>query len=149
MRYLNTTTLKQTTEYLDSTTVIDTDDRVKNWFSKCPEGYKGEWVDGTYTFVEIPSLNTDGTVNQQGYGLELLTRDENEELYTYYDVVTLEPDLVKIQEETDTEAQATINTEAQAYLASTDYMVIRAYEGGVAVTEEVALLRQEARDKIS
>ena len=57
MRYLNTTTLKQTTEYLDSTTVIDTDPRVKNWFTKCPDGYKGEWVDGTYTFVLIPLPN--------------------------------------------------------------------------------------------
>ena len=54
MRYLNTTTLKQTTEYLDSTTVIDTDPRVANWFTKTPDGYKGEWIDGTYTFVLIP-----------------------------------------------------------------------------------------------
>ena len=53
-RYLNTKTLKQTTEYLDSTTVIDTDPRVANWFTKCPDGYKGEWIDGTYTFVLIP-----------------------------------------------------------------------------------------------
>ena len=106
MRYLNTTTLKQTTVYLDNTTVIDTDPRVSNWFSKCPDGYKGEWIGDTYSFVEISSLNTDGTVNPQGYGLELLTRDENEELYTYYDVVTLEPDLVKIQAELDAQAEA-------------------------------------------
>jgi len=105
-RYLNTQTLKQTTEYLDDTTVIDTDPRVANWFTKCPDGYKGEWIDGTYTFVEIPSLNSDGTINPQGYGLELLARDENEELYKYYDVVTLEPDLAKIQTELDAQANA-------------------------------------------
>jgi len=53
-RYLNTQTLKQTTEYLDSKTVIDTDPRVSNWFKPCPEGYKGEWVGDTYTFTLIP-----------------------------------------------------------------------------------------------
>ena len=59
MRYLNTTTLKQTTEYLDSTTVIDTDPRVSNWFRSKPVGengeeYKGEWIGDTYTFTMIP-----------------------------------------------------------------------------------------------
>ena len=39
---------------IDSTTVIDTDPRVSNWFKPCPEGYKGEWVGDTYTFVLIP-----------------------------------------------------------------------------------------------
>ena len=59
MRYLNTTTLKQTTEYLDSTTVIDTDPRVSNWFKSKPVGengeeYKGEWIGDTYSFTMIP-----------------------------------------------------------------------------------------------
>ena len=59
IRYLNTTTLKQTTEYLDSTTVIDTDPRVANWFKSKPVGengedYKGEWIGDTYSFTMIP-----------------------------------------------------------------------------------------------
>lgn len=53
MRYLNTKTLRQQTES-NSDNIIDTDPRVSNWFKICPEGYKGEWVGDTYTFVLIP-----------------------------------------------------------------------------------------------
>lgn len=55
MRYLNIITLRQTTEFIDdSTTIIDTDPRVENWFKPCLEGYTRELVGETYTFVEIP-----------------------------------------------------------------------------------------------
>jgi len=53
MRYLNTTTLKQeTTSNLNN--IIDSDPRVSNWFTPCPDGYFGEWVGDTYTFTLIP-----------------------------------------------------------------------------------------------
>ena len=55
MRYLNIQTLRQTTKFIDeATTIPSTDARVSNWFTPCPDGFKGEWIDGTYTFVEIP-----------------------------------------------------------------------------------------------
>ena len=55
MRYLNIQTLRQTTEFIDdATTIIDTDARVSNWFTKCPDGFKGEWIGDIYTFIEIP-----------------------------------------------------------------------------------------------
>jgi len=53
MKYLNTKTLK--TELISSDdNIISTDARVSNWYTKCPDGYKGEWINGTYTFVLIP-----------------------------------------------------------------------------------------------
>lgn len=45
--------------------------------------------------------------------------------------------------------QQKINTEARAYLAATDYMVIRALENpSKPVPEEVTVKRQQARDSI-
>lgn len=44
--------------------------------------------------------------------------------------------------------QESINQEALAYLASTDWMVLRAADGGAPVPEDVRLLRAEARAKI-
>jgi hypothetical protein len=58
MRYLNTKTLRQQTES-NSDNIIDTDARVSNWFKICPDGYKGEWVGDTYTFVLIPPPTQD------------------------------------------------------------------------------------------
>lgn len=55
MRYLNIKTLKQTTKFIDdNTTVVDSDPRVTNWFRPQPDGFKGEWVDDIYSFIEIP-----------------------------------------------------------------------------------------------
>ena len=71
-RYLNTATLKQTQTYLDATTVIDTDPRVANWFTPCPEGYKGEWVGDTYTFTLIP-LPTQAELDAQALATALAT----------------------------------------------------------------------------
>jgi hypothetical protein len=53
MRYLNTTTLRQETKS-NSNNIIDSDARVSNWFTPCPDGYFGEWVGDTYTFTLIP-----------------------------------------------------------------------------------------------
>ena len=53
MKYLNTITLRTQIESNDDN-IISTDDRVKNWYTKCPDGFKGEWIGDTYTFVEIP-----------------------------------------------------------------------------------------------
>lgn len=44
--------------------------------------------------------------------------------------------------------QDKINQEAKAYLASTDYLVIRMSETGVAMDEAIMVLRQAARDRI-
>ena len=56
MRYLNTKTLRTQTESNEDN-IISTDDRVKNWYKSCPDGYRGEWVEGIYTFVEIPPIS--------------------------------------------------------------------------------------------
>ena len=55
----------------------------------------------------------------------------------------------EIQEQ---EAAATLKTQikqAQDYLSSTDWMVVRQSETGVVVPDEVSLARQEARNTIS
>lgn len=46
------------------------------------------------------------------------------------------------------ELQVVKNQEARAYLASTDWYVIRNQETGVAIPEEIAIKRQEAREQI-
>lgn len=54
----------------------------------------------------------------------------------------------KSTEQLAQQAQAKINQESLAYLAETDWMVIRAAEGGVALPDEVKINRQLARDAI-
>jgi hypothetical protein len=46
------------------------------------------------------------------------------------------------------EAQEKINTEARAYLAATDYIVIRATERGEQIPAEIKQLREEARARV-
>ena len=149
MRYLNTTTLKQTTEYLDSTTVIDTDSRVSNWFSKCPDGYKGEWIGDTYTFIEIPPLNVDGTVNPplnvdgtvnpQGYGLDNLTLTDDGEQFKYYLPDKVDgmyvPDEAKIALEL---AEAEVNKAKQDKLDALAVLVITTANGNTFDADDVA-----------
>ncbi len=53
-KYLNIQTLRQTTEFIDErTTIIDSDKKVSNWFTPCPDGFKGKWINGKYTFVKV------------------------------------------------------------------------------------------------
>jgi hypothetical protein len=47
------------------------------------------------------------------------------------------------------EAQAKINADALAYLASTDWYVIRLAETGAAIPTEILAARQQARDSIT
>ena len=49
---------------------------------------------------------------------------------------------------TEEELQVIRNQEARAYLNSTDWYVIRNQETGVAIPEEIAIKRQEAREQI-
>ena len=49
---------------------------------------------------------------------------------------------------TGEELQVVKNQEARAYLTSTDWYVIRHQETGVAIPEEIAIKRQEARKQI-
>jgi len=56
---------------------------------------------------------------------------------------TPEPEFT--QAELDTQEQARVNAESLAYLASTDWYVIREQETGVAIPADVLALRAEAR----
>ena len=58
------------------------------------------------------------------------------------------PILVDPPAPTEEELQVVRNQEARAYLASTDWYVIRNQETGVAIPEEIAIKRQEAREQI-
>lgn len=49
---------------------------------------------------------------------------------------------------TEEALQVVKNQEARAYLTSTDWYVIRHQETGVAIPEEIAIKRQEAREQI-
>lgn len=84
MRYLNIKTLKQSATKLNNDYVIETDLRVENWFKNKPDRHTGKWVNNAYCFVEIPRINTDGTVNRKGYNASFLEKDENGEYYKYY-----------------------------------------------------------------
>jgi len=144
MRYLNTTTLKQTQVYLDSTTVIDTDPKVSNWFSNVPVGHKGEWVGDTYTFIEIPSLNTDGSVNTQGFECELLETKESGEYYEFYNTDGT-PDTAKIDAGLLEDSQAEFRTERNALLASVDIEINIAFDSGLS-TAALSEYRVALRD---
>jgi hypothetical protein len=56
--------------------------------------------------------------------------------------------LIKIKEESPDQIQARINADALAYLASTDWYVVRFTETAVAIPDDIKTLRQEARDAI-
>jgi len=57
-------------------------------------------------------------------------------------------ELVALRSPTPAALQSQTNAAAQAYLASTDWMVIRQQETGVAVPQEVADARAAARQEI-
>lgn len=46
------------------------------------------------------------------------------------------------------EAQVKINAQAEAYLASTDWYIVREKDSGKPCPDEIKKLRQEARDRI-
>jgi hypothetical protein len=86
MRYLNTTTLRQEIES-NPNNIIDSDARVSNWFTPCPDGHFGEWVGDTYTFTVIPpptqaELDAVAAYDAQAYArarkakYDLLNQDE-------------------------------------------------------------------------
>ena len=52
------------------------------------------------------------------------------------------------EEQKAREEQERINQEARAYLAETDWYVIRAQETGVEVPADILQKRQEARDRV-
>jgi hypothetical protein len=55
---------------------------------------------------------------------------------------------VEIEDITAQVAQDAINAEALAYLASTDWLVIREMDSGVACPDDVKIARAEARQRI-
>jgi hypothetical protein len=55
---------------------------------------------------------------------------------------------VEIIDRTEELAKLEINQKALAYLVETDWMVVRQMETGIAIPEDVLVLRQEARQKI-
>ena len=59
---------------------------------------------------------------------------------------TVEPEFT--QAEIDKQAQDAINSEALAYLASTDWYIVREAESGVVCPDEIKELRAEARANI-
>lgn len=56
--------------------------------------------------------------------------------------------LIKIKPKSPEEVQAEINAEAKAYLAATDWYVVRFAETGVAIPQDIVDARQVAREKI-
>ena len=55
---------------------------------------------------------------------------------------------IEIEDITAQVEQQKINAEALAYLAETDWLMIRELEIGKAMPEEIKIKRQEARDKV-
>jgi SHS2 domain-containing protein len=55
---------------------------------------------------------------------------------------------VVITHESPEQIQARINAESLAYLESTDWYVVRFAETGIAIPDDIATARQEARDAI-
>ena len=57
-------------------------------------------------------------------------------------------ELAILREPSATEIQLNINAEALAYLASTDWLIIRQQEAGIVVPPDITSARVEARSKI-
>lgn len=111
--------------------------------------YASQEIDGvTYPDFRDPALREQLGVTEiaepeqpEDYSEELYYRNETDE--APYVIYTKKPaeQLARI-------AQAKLNAQSLAYLASTDWMAIRAAEGGKAMPEEVKASRQAARDAV-
>jgi hypothetical protein len=111
--------------------------------------YSSQEIDGvTYPSFTDPALREQlgiteiaDPVQPEDYFEDVYDRNEYEEapfvIYTK-----------KSDEQIAQMMQAKLNAQSLAYLASTDWMAIRASEGGKAMTEEVKTKRQEARNSI-
>ena len=86
--------------------------------------------------VEISAAEHQALINGQSEG-KRITADENG-----FPVLSDPP------APTAAEIQAQINAEHRAYLASTDWYIVRFAETGVAIPDEIKIARQAARDSI-
>ena len=86
--------------------------------------------------------------NNQVYAFE---SDGSQDSYipTHLDPITeVEADELRKPALTPEQVQQVINDNARAYLASTDWYVVRFAETGVAIPQDILVARQAARDSI-
>ena len=85
-------------------------------------------------------------LSSMGHGLP--ERPELDEMGQPTGVILPAEYTVEIEDITDQVEQEAINAEALAYLASTDWLIIREVDSGVICPAEIKALRAEARAKI-
>jgi len=113
IKHLNIKTLK--TELVSSDdNIIFTDARVANWYIKCPDGYKGEWINGIYKFVEIPPITDE----------ELLAKEQADFRATRNTELVAVDILVYIAQDTDNGNVAELRRYRQALRQSTKTWVM-------------------------
>ena len=103
----------------------------------------------TNTIVKV-KLQEDGYLVTSQEGTFSVPNDENnrhyKEVQEYLKDNKAEPEFTK--EELKIQKQNKINSDAKAYLKSTDWYVIRKQETDQEIPEEILTKRQEARDSI-
>lgn len=118
---------------------FESQEQAETWFNQERSNRSFGKIDGWYP---ESSLNADELATE----LERITPEEG----TSGEVQVRIPDQFEVEYE-DISAQVEqeqINREALAYLKSTDWIVIRSMDSGVAVPEEIQLARQAARERI-
>lgn len=105
------------------------------WIDQCVA--TNSWGKAAYTEI-IPAK--EAVLDENGIEIEPAIPEQIIEHPAEYTI-----EIVDITAEVE---QARVNAESLAYLASTDWMVIRQMDSGVAMPEEVKQARQEARNKI-
>lgn len=113
---------------------FETQQEADAWFEREKANHSFGKPAGEY---EINSLSVEELFT------ELSRREENGIYITIPDQFE-----VMVNDVTDASQQEAINLEARAYLAETDWYVIRKMDTGVAVPAEIELAREQARQRI-
>jgi hypothetical protein len=115
--------------------------KMKVTFKNAP-GVESVYSSESSDFNEIISINS--VAEKWG----LAERPELDEMGQPTGVILPAEYMIEIEDITDQVAQDAINAEALAYLASTDWLVIREVDAGVACPAEIKAERAAARARI-
>ena len=103
---------------------------------------------GTYEFVVHGNVTTEAEFNANVEWVVGKDSNDTAIMGTKPDAVTWTKVKADMDKQDAFASQKKINEEARAYLTSTDWMVVRAAEGGTAVPSDVATKRAAERAKV-
>ena len=103
---------------------------------------------GTYEFVVRGNVTTEAEFNANVEWVVGKDSNDTAIMGTKPDAITWTKVKADMDKQDAFASQKKINEEARAYLTSTDWMVVRAAEGGTAVPSDVATKRAAERAKV-